>query len=224
MTLLSIESATLNCSVALHSDGHCAVLLEECADRYVHAERLHVLIDAALRDSGLRPDAIAVSIGPGSYTGLRIGVSAAKGLAEGYGVPIVAVPTLDQFAFHIREQNPGYDFYVPVIDARRMEVYTRVFYASGNPLNETCALIIDETAYSEQLSAGKVVFFGDAVAKLKDSLHSANAHFLDDRLPNAVGVGLLGQRLAELGQYADVAMLEPYYLKDFIAGIPKKRL
>ncbi|MGF1566122.1 MAG: tRNA (adenosine(37)-N6)-threonylcarbamoyltransferase complex dimerization subunit type 1 TsaB [Flavobacteriales bacterium] len=224
MTLLCIESATLNCSVAIWNNGDVGVHFEEHAEHYIHAERLHVLINDALNAFNGRPDAIAISTGPGSYTGLRIGVSAAKGLAEGYGIPIIAVPTLDQFALHMRELHPGYDFYVPLLDARRMEAYTRTFDAQGYPLNTTNALAIGPTSFSEELNSGRVLFFGDAAAKTQDVISHINAHFVTGALPNALGVGQLGTRLAEEGHFADVITLEPFYLKDFIAGTPKKQL
>lgn len=224
MRLLCIESATLNCSVAICENGAPRVHYHAHAERYIHAERLHVLINDALHAFNARPDAIAVSTGPGSYTGLRIGVSAAKGLAEGFGVPIVAVPTLDQFALHVRELHPGYDFYIPLLDARRMEAYTRTFDAYGTPLNATQAIEIDAASFGEALDAGRVLFFGDAAAKTQETIAHVNAHFITDALPNAIGVGQLGSRLARERSFADVVSLEPFYLKEFIAGIPKKQL
>lgn len=223
MTLLCIESATLNCSVAVLVNGDPSIHFEEHAERYIHAERLHVLINEALQTLDGHPDAIAISSGPGSYTGLRIGVSAAKGLAEGFGVPIIAVPTLDQFALYMRELHPGYDFYIPLLDARRMEAYTRTFDSHGTPLNATNARVIEATSFGDELNTGRVLFFGDAAAKTNDVISHSNAHFINDALPNAIGVGKLGERMAAEGDFADVVSLEPVYLKEFIAGTPKKQ-
>lgn len=224
MTILCIESSTLNCSVAALHQDEVVVHLEERAERYVHAERLHVLIDQVISAIDQPIDAIAVGKGPGSYTGLRIGVSAAKGLAEGFGVPLIAVPTLDHFGNQVRHDHPGYDFYVALLDARRMEVYTKSFDASGNALDDTHALIIDGDSFTALLDQGKVLFFGDATEKTRGSIDHVNAYFLDGALPNAVGVARLAVHLAERQVYADVIELEPFYLKEFIAGTPKKQL
>lgn len=224
MTILCIESATLNCSVAAVSNGEAIEHRSEYSEKYIHAERLHVLINEVAVAVNSRIDAIAVSIGPGSYTGLRIGVSAAKGLAEGFGVPLIAVPTLDQFAFQIRGENPGYDYYIPLIDARRMEAYTRSFDADGSALTDTEASILDAASFSSYLEKGKVLFFGDAATKARSCVIHPNAHFLDDALPTAVGVGQMALELAKQAHFADTISLEPFYLKEFIAGTPKKQL
>jgi tRNA threonylcarbamoyladenosine biosynthesis protein TsaB len=222
-TLLCLETATLNCSVSLGKQNATALVRERCANNYVHAEALHVLIQELL-DAAHHPkiSAVAVSEGPGSYTGLRIGVAAAKGLAMAWNVPLIAVPTLAHFAAGIAAKHPGYDCYIPMLDARRMEVYTATFGADGTEILPTSAVILDEP-HTPLFAAGqRVLVFGDGASKAQAVLGNANIDYLTDELPGAGSMLDLALLRLTAGCTADLAHFEPYYLKDFIAGTPKK--
>ena len=162
MTLiLSIETATTNCSVSLSKDGETIVLKEDYDKNYSHAERLHVYIDSVLKEAGVSQndlDAIAISKGPGSYTGLRIGVSAAKGLCFALDKPLISVPTLESLAHQV-SCNDG--VIVSMLDARRMEVYSAIFDSDYNQVRETQAQILDDNAFAEYLEKGNVYFIGN---------------------------------------------------------------
>jgi tRNA threonylcarbamoyladenosine biosynthesis protein TsaB len=223
MTLLCIETATKNCSVAIGSSAEDAIVFEESAERYVHAERLHVLLEKALQEA--TPDAIVVSKGPGSYTGLRIGVAAAKGLSFGLQVPLVSVATLAHLADAARALHPGADRYVSMIDARRLEVYAAVYGADGSELTATHSRILE----SEMPLDGDVVFAGDGAAKF--DLEGVHADFkkpeitvLSELLPSAMYMFERAQAKLAAGETEDPAYFEPFYLKDFVAGKPKRLL
>ncbi|MCF7568353.1 tRNA (adenosine(37)-N6)-threonylcarbamoyltransferase complex dimerization subunit type 1 TsaB [Sabulilitoribacter arenilitoris] len=219
--ILNIETATTNCSVSLSKDGETLVLKEDYDKNYSHAERLHVYIDAILKDANLNLkdlDAIGVSKGPGSYTGLRIGVSAAKGLCFALNKPLISVSTLEALARQV-EVNDG--VIVAMLDARRMEVYSAVFDFSYNQIRETQAQVLDENAFAEYLEKGKVYFIGNGVNKTKTLITHANAVFVEDKLPSANEMSLLGYNKYKISDIEDVAYFEPYYLKDFVALKPK---
>jgi tRNA threonylcarbamoyladenosine biosynthesis protein TsaB len=188
-----------------------------------------VYIDEAIKEAGLKPanlDAVCVSKGPGSYTGLRIGVSAAKGLCYGLGIPLLSVGSLESMAHWAKaefsEELTDVSILCPMIDARRMEVYTQLFDASLNELQSVSAEIIDENSFATELEKGKVVFFGDGAAKCKEVINHPNALFLDDFKPRARGMISLAEKRVTANQFEDVAYFEPHYLKDFVAGKPKK--
>ncbi|MBR0202651.1 MAG: tRNA (adenosine(37)-N6)-threonylcarbamoyltransferase complex dimerization subunit type 1 TsaB [Bacteroidaceae bacterium] len=227
--ILHIETSTEVCSVAVSQDG--GVIFEQ-ADREGpnHATVCGVYVQEALSfiDSHAIPlDAVAVSQGPGSYTGLRIGVSMAKGVCYGYGVPLLAVPTLKLLCvapllYH--EELPDEALFVPMIDARRMEVYAAVFDRSLREVRPTQADIVTADTYAEYLAKGPVCFFGGGAAKCKDVINHPNAIFLDGIVPMAKYMGpLAGRALAE-GKTEDVAYFEPFYLKEFVPTRPKDLL
>lgn len=214
-TILCLETATTNCSVALSVDGKVIGLREVNNYKYTHAEKLHVFIEEVMQETATdmnQLDAIAVSKGPGSYTGLRIGVSAAKGLAFALGIPLIAIPTLQSLA----KQTPCSDcFVVPMIDARRMEVFAAVFDAENNRVRETRAEILTENSFSSFLEEGKTIFLGDGAPKFKDLCHHKNAHFLEDEFPSAANMTGLAEEKYKISDIEDVAYFEPYYFKEF---------
>lgn len=217
--ILCLETATTNCSVALGRDGELIALKEDYSDNYSHAERLHLFIDEILKENCLPPknlDAVAISKGPGSYTGLRIGVSAAKGLCFSLDIPLISVPTLESLAQQVTDGS--LDTIIPMLDARRMEVYTAGFTSGKEKIFETRAQILNEDAYDEFLNAGKVAFIGNGVKKFKEICTHQNAVFIEDKLPSAAQMVPLAHSKFKAGAIEDVAYFEPFYLKDFMAG------
>ncbi len=216
--ILCIETASTNCSVALGVNGKVVAVKEDYDQGYSHAERLHIFIRDILKDNNLELsnlDAIAISKGPGSYTGLRIGVSAAKGLCFSLNIPLISVPTLTSLAHQIKAEE---GFVIPMLDARRMEVYTAVFNAAGEQLEETSAKILDENSYSEFLEKGKVQFIGSGVTKFKEICNHPNAIFVEDKMPSAKEMVAIATAKNKISDHENVAYFEPYYLKDFMAG------
>jgi len=216
--ILCLETATTNCSVALSKDGDLLALKEDNSNNYSHAEKLHVLIDEILKENNLAVedlDAIAVSKGPGSYTGLRIGVSAAKGLCFSLNVPLISVATLTSLAAQVKLEER---YIIPMLDARRMEVYASVFDANLDEIRETKAEVLDENSFKHYLEKGKTVFIGDGVEKFKAICTHSNAEFISDKLPSAREMCNLAETKYKISDTEDVAYFEPYYLKDFIAG------
>ncbi|TXG37508.1 tRNA (adenosine(37)-N6)-threonylcarbamoyltransferase complex dimerization subunit type 1 TsaB [Seonamhaeicola maritimus] len=219
--ILNIETATTNCSVALSKDGKTIALKEDSRNGYSHAEKLHVFIDDVLKEANISKtelNAIAISKGPGSYTGLRIGVSAAKGLSFALDKPLISVPTLDALAQQISCDN---GVVVAMLDARRMEVYSAIYDSKHNQIRETQAQILDETSFTDYLEKGKVYFIGNGVEKTKELISHHNAIFIEDRLPSANDMGVLAFSKYKKRGTEDVAYFEPYYLKDFVALKPK---
>ncbi len=214
-TILCLETATTNCSVTLSVNGSVIALQENNDSKYSHAEKLHPFIEKILEDANIKKgslDAIAVSKGPGSYTGLRIGVSAAKGLCFALDVPLISIATLESLALQVETET---DFVVPMLDARRMEVYSMVL-AKGKEVRETKAEILSQTSFSEYLEKGKVTFIGSGVEKFKTVCHHTNAIFLDGKFPSAYQMAPLAEVKYKKSDIEDVAYFEPYYLKDFI--------
>ena len=195
-----------------------------------HATRCGVFVDEALsfaESHAIPLDAVAVSEGPGSYTGLRIGVSMAKGVAYGRGVPLVAVSTLELLCVPLllyREDIEDEALFVPMIDARRMEVYAAVYDRALKPLRTIQADIVDADTYREWLDRGPVYFFGDGAAKCKAVIQHPNAHFVENIHPLAKHMYPLAARALSRGETVDVAYFEPFYLKDFVATKPKNPL
>ena len=217
-TILCLETATTNCSVALSVHGSVVALKEDKSPGYSHAEKLHVFIAEVMEDANLKVtdlDAVAVSKGPGSYTGLRIGVSAAKGLCFAQGIPLISVATLEVLA---RRANEGDDFIIPMIDARRMEVYSAVFDKDKVQVRATKAEILNESSFDEYLAAGKVIFIGDGALKCKEIITHSNAGFMENELPSASYMASLADAKYRKSDTEDVAYFEPFYLKDFISG------
>lgn len=225
--LLLIETSTEVCSVAL-SAGEEIISYRVVKEAKSHARVIALLINEVLEEGGLtvdKCDAIVVSEGPGSYTGLRVGVSIAKGLCYGANKPLIAVSSLELLARLSAKDidiSPG-SVIVSMIDARRMEVYAAKFDSSCNPISRVEAVILDETSFSAELSEGPVLFAGDGARKFMNVINNPNAHF---SLIDADARGMVTSALKKylLGDFVDVAYFEPFYLKDFVAGITKKRL
>ena len=215
--ILCLETATTNCSVAVGIDGEVVALVEENTPNYSHGEQLHVFIIKALKKAGLslsELDAIAVSKGPGSYTGLRIGVAAAKGLCFTLDIPLIAVPTLASMAYQLAV-GPG-ELIIPLLDARRMEVYSEVYSAQFEVIRETRAEIIDENAFSEFKKAKHLHLIGSGAKKCRELLQGTNFSFYMEAVPSAQEMVTLAQTSYAKGAFEDVAYFEPFYLKDFI--------
>ncbi|WP_340156360.1 tRNA (adenosine(37)-N6)-threonylcarbamoyltransferase complex dimerization subunit type 1 TsaB [uncultured Winogradskyella sp.] len=215
--VLNIETATTNCSVSLSKDGETLVLKEDNSLGYSHAETLHLFIDEVFKISKLKPseiDAVAVSKGPGSYTGLRIGVSSAKGLCFALEKPLISISTLESLAHQVKATD---GLIIPMLDARRMEVYSAIYNQNLELQREIKAEILSEESYSELLDFNKVYFIGDGVEKTKALISHSNAFFIEGKLPSANEMSLLAEMKYKKSDTEDVAYFEPYYLKDFVA-------
>ena len=255
--IILIETSTALCSTALAEDGVITAYRESSAPK-AHASLTAVFIQEMLQERGLTIadcDAVCVSKGPGSYTGLRVGVSTAKGLCFGSGKPLLAVGTLDTlvaqafdsaeasalgynspcestFASASAESNSAYRFIIPMIDARRMEVYTAVYEIATAPaepgndvkqLTETAPAIIDENSFAEYLEQGSCLFVGDGAGKCADVIKHPNAHFRQC-YPNASAMLEPAVQAYKEKRFEDVAYFEPFYLKEFVATVSKKKL
>lgn len=189
---------------------------------FSHAEKLHLFIQEVVSDSGVQLtdlQAVAVSKGPGSYTGLRIGVSAAKGLCFALDIPLISVATLKSLALQASPEDGG--LIVPMLDARRMEVYSAVFDFKYHQRRETRAEIIDSSSFSGILDKHPVYFMGDGAEKCKGLIKHKNARFLREKFPSAREMAILSAQKFQDKDFEDLAYFEPYYLKDFVAGKPK---
>lgn len=215
--ILNLETATTNCSVSIAKDGHLMAIKEHDTPNYSHAEQLHVFIQEVVQKASLTLNdinAIAVSKGPGSYTGLRIGVSSAKGLCFALGLPLISVPTLESLAH--QKGNCSYDFIIPVLDARRMEVYSAVFDSALIEIRETKAEIIDVHSFSEFAQQGKVILLGSGAQKCQELLEHPNFNFDVQSVPSSNQMALLSHIKFQNQAFEDLAYFEPFYLKDFI--------
>ena len=226
--ILNIETSTTVCSVNIAENGN-KIIGKETNEQNAHSKVLTVFIESILKESGIdikTVDAVAVSKGPGSYTGLRIGVSAAKGIAYAAGINLISVSTLQNMAHGMKQLRdfPKDILFAPMIDARRMEVYTQLFDKDLNQLNEISAQIIDETSFAEQLEKHSIVFFGDGSSKCKDFIQHENALFVENMNPSADYMIPFSEEAYQKGRFEDVAYFEPFYLKDFIATVPKKNI
>lgn len=223
-TILHLETATTNCSVSIAKDGEMLVLKENNAANYSHSEQLHVFIKEALEEASLLftdLDAVAISKGPGSYTGLRIGVSSAKGLCFSLDIPLISVPTLQSMAHQV-DVKPG-ELAIPVLDARRMEVYSCVYDDVYKDVRETRAEIIDEDSFAEYASASKVYIVGSGAEKIKGALEHPNFIFDESLVPSAKDMIRIAFEKYQSNEFEDVAYFEPYYLKDFVLQQKKKK-
>lgn len=221
--ILSIETATTNCSVSLSRNGETLHLKEDYDNGFSHAEKLHVYMDEVLTAAKLTIkdlDAIAVSKGPGSYTGLRIGVSAAKGLCFALNIPLISVPTLKALAHQVKTDK---GLIIPMLDARRMEVYCAVYSNVLDEVSPVEAKILEDTSFEVLLNENKVYFIGSGVEKTKALLKHKNAYFIEDKLPSANEMSALAFSKYQKSNTEDVAYFEPYYLKDFVAIKPKSK-
>ena len=213
--ILNIETATKNCSVSLSKSGKTIFFKEHADQGYSHAEKLHVFIDQVIKECQINIseiNAVAVSKGPGSYTGLRIGVSAAKGLCYALNIPLIAVDTLEILANQVQKKD---GLIVPMLDARRMEVYSAVFNNDLEKISETKAEILSTDSYAEINE--KIYFVGDCQEKCQTVLTKNNFEFLPEIVyPSANEMSKLSYQKFENKQFEDVAYFEPFYLKDFL--------
>lgn len=213
--ILCIESATTNCSVAIAQNGKLLHLVEDATQGYSHGEQLHAFIEKVLLEAGRswkQIDAIAVSKGPGSYTGLRIGVSAAKGLCYALDLPLIALPTLDIMVDAVDQKV---ERIVPMLDARRMEVYAGIYDSDKNQLRTTQAEILEIESFYAALAEGTVLFCGSGAEKWSAICDHPNARFQPKLLPSAQHMCALAQISFDHKVFEDLAYFEPYYLKDF---------
>lgn len=223
MKILYLETSSKNCSVAISDNEKLLCLCEEVSENYKQSESLHTFVEWALEGAGIslkEIEAVSLGKGPGSYTGLRIGASSAKGFCYGLKVPLIAVNSLESMIEPFLGQN--YDYIVPLIDARRMEVYTAVYDGeTGKEISETEAKILDEYSF-EELKDKKVLFVGDGAKKAKEIVQLPNAEFNDSIYPSAQY--LIKKTLEKINNqdFEDIAYFEPFYLKDF-HGVKKKK-
>ncbi len=226
--IILIETSTSLCSTALAEDGR--IVSERISDEpRAHASKTALFVSGMLSEKGLKVadcDAVAVSKGPGSYTGLRVGVSTAKGLCFGAGIPMISVGTLDTLVWQALDGNmlpEGCRYIIPMIDARRMEVYTGIFTPDGKQVSPTVAQIIDSGSFKTQLEEGPVLFIGDGADKCKDTITSQNAHFIQC-CPKAASMMRPALEALTTKRFEDVAYFEPFYLKEFITTVSKKKI
>lgn len=223
--ILLIETSTSVLSVALAQDGTVAHE-RVCTQPRMQASLTAPLVKEVLDQAGLNVkdcDAVCVSSGPGSYTGLRVGVSTAKGLAFGAGIPLIAIGTLDILVAGALEESAPKGHLVPMIDARRMEVYTAVYSGEGQRLTEVESKIIGPESFADELAKGEVLFVGDGALKCKDVITHPNARF-QEAFPLARHMAKLAQKAFDEEKFENLAYFEPFYLKDFIATVSKKNL
>jgi tRNA threonylcarbamoyladenosine biosynthesis protein TsaB len=231
--ILIIETSTEICSVAIVKEKQLLDIIES-KDGQNHARLVTVFADMLLIRNGLRPSdlsAVAVSKGPGSYTGLRIGVSIAKGICYANNIPLIATGTLEAMSHHVSANKSKYNIpdnlptlFCPMIDARRMEVYSMVIDQSGNVVKPISANIIHNSFMSDELNKFQIVFFGNGSAKCKNMINSVNAIFIENVEASAQHMAELAWRAYQTKQYESLAYFEPFYLKDFIATVSKKNI
>ena len=226
--ILNIETSTSVCSVALGCDGQI-IDHHENYDGQTHATLLSRFIQESLNTvtrKEMKLDAIAISIGPGSYTGLRIGLSQAKGLAFGLGIPLIGINTLQLLTVSamFREFFDDDVLFVPMIDARRMEVYTAIYNSALEAKLEPCPMIIDASSFSDFLEQSTLIFMGNGADKVKNVIAHRNAHFLKRIKPVAVDMLALSEKAFRESHFIDVAYSTPLYLKEFQATVPKKKV
>lgn len=225
--ILCLETSTSVCSVALN-ESCCTLALRESEKQNAHSEKITTFIKEVMEIAGIgysQLDAVAVSKGPGSYTGLRIGVSTAKGICYAADLPMMAIDTLEAMAYGMKEKHGSQiaenDLLIPMIDARRMEVYAAVFDANLNRIQDTAALVIDENAFDDLKKDHRLWLFGDGAPKLKTVFaDQPNISIVEGFKPSAAYMRPLAERALLNKDFVDVAYFEPFYLKDFIAGKP----
>ncbi len=223
--ILLIETATSICSVGVINQHQKLAIREDKSMEYSHSSQLTSFIESAIKEVNLNfsnLDAVAVSMGPGSYTGLRIGVSVAKGLCYGLDIPLIAINSLYGLALVARENIfTQYDYYIPMIDARRMEVYNAVYDNHLNIIRETMAEIIDANSFSSFLQNGTMCIFGDGAGKCKETLLHPRISISENIYPSVRGLIKPALKKFSEKDFVDVAYFEPFYLKNFVAGKPR---
>ena len=226
--ILLIETSTAQLSTAI-AEGGVVTASRICGEPRMQASLTAPFVKEILDEKGLTVkelDAVCVGKGPGSYTGLRVGVSTAKGLCFGAGLPLLAVGTLDALvgeAHRLGVVPEGCRYIVPMVDARRMEVYTAVFTPDGRQLTETKPAIVDADSFSAELAEGPVLFIGDGALKCREALSSENAHFAA-AFPTAMAMAPLAEAAYHEKRFEDVTYFEPFYLKDFVETVSRKKL
>ncbi len=232
--ILNIETSTEVCSVSLAENGNL-VVLKESNEGFNHSKSLTVFIEKLFIEKNLKIkslNAVAVSKGPGSYTGLRIGVSVAKGLCYGLDIPLISVCSLEMMAVHTARNLEKYVsgtsslpfLFCPMIDARRMEVYTALYNPDGNEIKAVSAEIIEENFLSELLDKYQILFFGNGAEKCKDRINHKNALFAGPPATSAQFMQVISELKFKKQLFEDVAYFEPFYLKNFVATIPKDKI
>jgi tRNA threonylcarbamoyladenosine biosynthesis protein TsaB len=232
--ILNIETSTEVCSVSLADSGNL-VVMKESSEGFNHSKSLTVFIEELFKENNLKInaiDAVAVSKGPGSYTGLRIGVSVAKGLCYGLNIPLISVCSLEMMAVHTARNLEKYVsqrsslpfLFCPMIDARRMEVYTALYNQDGKEIRPVSAEIIEENFLSELLDKHQILFFGNGAEKCKDRINHQNALFAGPAETSAQFMQVISELKFKKQEFEDVAYFEPFYLKNFVATIPKDKI
>ena len=225
--LLNIETSTKVCSLALHQDG-ILIALKESFESNSHSETIMQFIQQILTENNIKQEnlsAIAVSKGPGSYTGLRIGVSTAKGLCYGLNIPLISVDTLQSLThFALEKLNHQKGIYIPMLDARRMEIYMAVYDEKLSSIEPVSAQIIDENSFSAYLEENKVFVFCDGAEKLKGTILHDNFVVVDEIYTSSNYMGKLSYHKFIQQEFEDVAYFEPYYLKEFMTKPSTKKL
>lgn len=220
--ILHIESSSKNCSIAISKGAELLCLCEESTDNFAHNEKLHTFIEYTLEGANLKIsdlNAVSISKGPGSYTGLRIGIAAAKGLCFALDIPLISVNTLQILIDH--QKYKSYDYLIPVIDARRMEIYTKIFDSKGFQLTNTFSHILNEDSFKDYMNKN-ICFVGDAVLKVKQNFinHNyliENLTFIEE-LPSSKNMIEMTYRKFLNQEFENLAYFEPFYLKEFIAN------
>lgn len=223
MKILHLESSSKNCSVAISDGIKLLCLCEEVSENYKQSESLHQFVEWALEGAKIKLqdlDAVSLGRGPGSYTGLRIGAASAKGFCFGLNIPLIAVPSMDTMVEPFL--NREYDYIIPLIDARRMEVYTSVYNKLGEVISPTQALVLDENSF-EKYAGKKVIFIGDGAKKAQDILNFPSGIFKENVYPSAQFLIKKAVEKLTKREFEDIAYFEPFYLKDFQGVKTKKR-
>ncbi len=221
--IICLETSTTNCSVAIYNKNQLIHIQEDNSDGYSHAEKLHLFIEEVIQGANCKIEeieAIAVSKGPGSYTGLRIGVSTAKGLCFALGIPLISINTLESLA---QQQKISSGYIIPMLDARRMEVYTMALDENHNVVNPSNALVLNENSYTNYLDEKNCYFIGSGVTKFKEICDSKNAIYIENAIPSAKELGKIAYQKFLNKDFENVAYFEPFYLKDFQTTPPKKK-
>jgi tRNA threonylcarbamoyladenosine biosynthesis protein TsaB len=216
--ILSLDTSTPVCSAALHQDGGL-IITSEIHEKQAHGARLAPLIRNLFDASGRAQndlDAVAVTSGPGSYTGLRIGTSTAKGLCFALNTPLIACDTLTLLASQVRHIALSDTLLCPMLDARRMEVYCAVFDSNLHIISPIESLVVDDKSFSKLLEKNQILFFGDGAAKCRNVLQHPNVRFLDDIVPTAASLGGIAWEKFQRHQFEDLVHFEPMYLKEFL--------